>query len=90
MNTVKIEAGKVGRLSAGYHFTENENHILDEISKIDFAAKSVFEFWISHIIRPDKNWRQNAKDQKQLVDAVLRIKDLDSDLHDEIVKIINQ
>jgi uncharacterized coiled-coil DUF342 family protein len=89
MNEVKIEAGKVGRLSAGYHFTEKENEVLDRIEKLDFGAASIFEYWISRIIRKDNNWRENAKNQKQLVEAILKIKDLDSELHDEIVKIIN-
>jgi len=90
MNEVKIEAGKVGRLSAGYHFTEKENEVLNKIEKLDFGIASIFDFWISHIIRKDKNWRKNTKDQKQLVEAILRIKDLDSDLHDDLIKIINE
>ena len=90
MNEVKIEAGKVGRLSAGYHFTEKENEVLDKIEKLYFPAANVFEFWIARIIRKDKNWRENEKDQKQLVEAILTIRDLDLDLHDEIVKIINE
>ena len=90
MSEVKIEAGKVGRLSAGYHFTEKENEVLDRIKKLDFGAANVFEFWIARIIRKDKDWRKNAKDQKQLVEAILRIKDLDSDLHDDLIKIINE
>ncbi len=90
MNEVKIEAGKVGRLSAGYHFTEKENEVLDKIEKLDFGIAGIFNFWISHIIRKDKDWRKNTKDQKQLVEAILRIKNLDSDLHDEIIKIINE
>jgi hypothetical protein len=90
MNEVKIEAGKVGRLSAGYHFTEKENEVLDKIEKLYFPAANVFEYWISRIIRKDKNWRENTKDQKQLVDAILRIRDLDSDLHDDLIKIINE
>jgi len=90
MNEVKIEAGKVGRLSAGYHFTEKENEVLDRIKILDFGALNVFEFWIARIIRKDENWRENEKDQEQLNNAILRIKNLDSDLHDDLIKIINE
>lgn len=90
MNEVKIEAGKVGRLSAGYHFTEKENEVLDRIKILDFGASNVFEFWIARIIRKDENWRENEKDHEQLVNAILRIKNLDSDLHDDLIKIINE
>ncbi len=90
MNEVKIKAGKVGRLSAGYHFTEKENEVLDRIKILDFGASNVFEFWIARIIRKDENWRENEKDHEQLVNAILRIKNLDSDLHDDLIKIINE
>lgn len=91
MNEVDfITAGKSGRIAVGYHFTNEENEILDKIEKINFGAASIFEFWISRIIRKDENWRENVKDQKQLVEAILTIRDLDSDLHNEIIKIINQ
>jgi hypothetical protein len=89
MNEVIISAGKSGRLNFGYHFTEKENQVLDKIEKLDFGAASIFEFWIARIIRQDINWRENAKDQKQLVEAILTIRDLDSDLHDDLIKIIN-
>ena len=99
MNEVKIEAGKVGRLSAGYHFTEKENEVLDRIKILDFGASNVFEFWIARIIRKsdfvpqlfgEQNKKENEKDHEQLVNAILRIKNLDSDLHDDLIKIINE
>jgi hypothetical protein len=90
MNEVKIEAGKVGRSMSGYTFSEKENELLDKIQKLDFGASSIFLFWIARIIRQDKNWKENTKDQEQLNDAILRIKNLDSDLHDDLIKIINE
>jgi hypothetical protein len=91
MNEVDFNtAGKSGRIAAGYHFTNEENEILDKIEKIDFAAASIIEFWISRIIRKDENWIENEKDKKQLDEAILTIRDLDSDLHNEIIRIINQ
>ena len=90
MNEVIISAGKSGRIMSGYTFKEKENDVLDKVKILDFGAASIFEFWISRIIRKDKNWKENEKDQKQLIDAILRIKDLDSDLHDELIKMINE
>ena len=90
MNEVKIEAGKVSRSMSGYTFSEKENELLDKIQKLDFGASSIFLFWIARIIRQDKNWKENTKDQEQLNDAILRIKNLDSDLHDDLIKIINE
>ena len=90
MNEVIISAGKSGRIMSGYTFKEKENDVLDKVKILDFGASNVFEFWIARIIRKDKNWKENEKDQKQLIDAILRIKDLDSDLHDELIKMINE
>ena len=89
MNEVIISAGKSGRLNFGYQFTEKENQVLDKIEKLDFGAANVFEFWIARKIRKDINWRENTKDQKQLVEAILTIRDLELDLHDDLIKIIN-
>lgn len=66
------------------------NEVLDKIEKLDFGAASIFEFWIARIIRKDENWKENEKDPKQLIDTILRVKDLDSDLHDDLIKIINE
>lgn len=90
MNEVIINAGKSKRLTAGYHFTKNENDVLDRVEILDFGAATVFEHWIGRIIRKDKNWRENEKDQKQLVKAILTIRDLDLDLHNDLIKIINE
>ena len=90
MNEVIISAGKSGRIMSGYTFTEKENDVLDKVKILDFGAANVFEFWIARIIRKDINWRENTKNQKQLVEAILTIRDLDSDLHDDLIKIINE
>ena len=65
MNEVIISAGKSGRIMSGYTFTEKENDVLDKVKILHFGAANVFEFWIARIIRKDKNWRENEKDQKQ-------------------------
>ncbi len=88
MNEVKIKAGKVGRLSAGYHFTEKENEVLDRIEKLDFGAASIFEYYISHIIRKDKNWKENTKDLKELFDQFIILYSLDKNLFTDLILIL--
>jgi hypothetical protein len=88
MNEVKIEAGKVGRLSAGYHFTEKENEVLDRIEKLDFGAASIFEYYISVIIRKDKNWKENTKDLKELFDQFIILYSLDKNLFTDLILIL--
>ena len=88
MNEVIISAGKSGRIMSGYTFTEKENDVLDKVKILDFGAASIFEYYISHIIRKDKNWKENTKDLKQLFDQFIKLYILNKNLFVDLILIL--
>lgn len=81
----KIEAGEFKRINGGYHFTRNENDVLNKISLFDIGAANIFEHWIARIIRKDINWK--LKDNEIFNRAMLKVKNLNPDLYNEMVLI---